>query len=145
MLKPKTRATPRHVRPENSSATPLLSAPPRSELNPGSRSGKTPAWARPSRPGGRREGLAVISAHAALRPGPGHCAESVGREKKRWVLLDPSVSRTRINNPPGERHLLPLLPARATAPRGGSFPATRRGKEGARNAQAPGRRAFWDL
>lgn len=50
-------------------------------LTPGNRSGKTPASVRPSRPGGRQEGLAVTAAHVALCPEPGHRPETLGRER----------------------------------------------------------------
>lgn len=57
--------------------------------------------------------------------------------EKRWVLQTLPYRGPESTNPPGERHLLPLLPARATAPRGGPFRAESCGKEGGRAAQAP--------
>lgn len=68
----------------------------------------------------------MILAWLLLCPRPGHSPNSPGRQKEKMCTPDPSVSRTEINNPPGERHLLPLLPAQATATRGESCPGTRK-------------------
>lgn len=105
------------------------------ELNPGSPEGKTPASARPSRGGSPREVPATVLTKLLLRLRPGHSPNSTGRKEK-MCTPDPSVSRTQINNPPGERHLLPLLPAQATTSPGESCPGTRNTMEKMLTAQA---------
>jgi hypothetical protein len=114
------------------------------ELNPGSPEGKTPASARPSRGGSPREVPATVLTKLLLRLRPGHSPNSTGRKEK-MCTPDPSVSRTQINNPPGERHLLPLLPAQATTSPGESCPGTRNTMEKCSLRRRSDRTALWAL